>query len=70
LDEQGKGIPTWDEAEGFIFKKEDLEGKGIIAGYSVKSISPEMQVICHTGNEVPERQLQDLEMLHTRFKVG
>jgi lincosamide nucleotidyltransferase A/C/D/E len=68
LDEQGKGIPAWDNAEGFIFRKEGLEGKGIIAGYSVKCISHEMQVLCHTGYEVPEKQLQDLELLHTKFE--
>ena len=25
IDDQGNGIPAWDEAEDFIFKRDDLE---------------------------------------------
>ena len=69
IDHQGNGIPAWDEAEDFIFKKEDLRGSGTIAGFSVRCITPESQIFCHTGYELPEKQLSDLYLLHEKFGV-
>lgn len=69
LDEHGNGIPAWAEAESFIFSREDLAGEGIIAGCSIKCISPAMQVYCHTGYKLPEIQLCDLELLREKFGV-
>jgi hypothetical protein len=28
-----------------------------------------MQMLCHTGYELPDKQLRDLELLHERFGV-
>ena len=69
LDDQGNGIPAWEEAEGFLFKRQDLAGEGRIAGFTVRCLTPEMQVLCHTGYELPEKQLLDLELLHEKFGV-
>ena len=69
LNEQGNGIPAWAEAEGFIFKKEDLASQGTVAAVTVQCLTPEMQVVCHRGYAVPEKQLQDLERLHSKFGV-
>ena len=68
LDDRGNGAPAW-EAEGFVFKRQDLAGEGIIAGVAVQCLSPEMQVLCHTGYELPDKQLRDLELLHEKFGV-
>lgn len=70
LDNQGNGIPAWNDTKGLILKKEDLSGEGFIAGIPVKCISPSMQVIGHTGYKLPEKQLHDLELLHKKFGVG
>lgn len=69
IDDQGNGIPVWTNDEGLIFRKEDLAGEGIIAGLAVRCLSPKMQVICHTGYDIPNVQLCDMEMLHQRFGV-
>jgi lincosamide nucleotidyltransferase A/C/D/E len=69
LDEQGDGIPAWEAPEGFIFRKEDLSGMGVIAGLAVRCITPAMQVLCHTGYELPEVQQRDLQLLHAKFGV-
>ena len=69
LDDQGNGIPAWD-AEGFIFKKSDLAGVGMIAGHAVQCLTPESQMLCHAGYELPEVQLHDLERLHEKFGVA
>lgn len=69
LDDQGNGVPAWEEAEGFILKRQDLAGEGMIAGFAVQCLTPEMQVLCHTGYELPDKQLRDLELLHEKFGV-
>jgi lincosamide nucleotidyltransferase A/C/D/E len=68
LDDRGNGLPAW-EAEGFVLKRQNLAGKGMISGFAVRCLSPEMQVLCHMGYELPDKQLRDLERLHEKFGV-
>ena len=70
IDEQGNGIPAWDEEENFIFTKEDLSGEGKISVCAVQCITPESQKVCHSGYEIPEKQIRDVELLHEKFRVG
>jgi len=69
LDERGSGIPAWAADEGFVFTPEDLAGEGMIAGIAVRCLSPAMQVSCHTGYDLPDVQLRDLDLLHAKFGV-
>ncbi|HEX9092213.1 MAG TPA: hypothetical protein VF831_12030 [Anaerolineales bacterium] len=69
LDEQGNGIPAWEVEEGFIYTGHDLSGNGSIAGVEVRCITAEKQMLCHTGYDLPEKQLPDLQKLHDRFGV-
>ncbi len=67
LDDGGNGIPAWAAAEGFIFTRQDLAGAGVIAGFAVQCITPEKQMLCHTGYELPDKQWRDLELLRAKF---
>jgi len=49
------------------FSAGDLSGEGTIAGVRVRCLSVEMQFRGHTGYELPERQIPDLELLRERF---
>lgn len=69
LDEQGNGIPAWEKDEGFILTSQCLTGDGTIAGYLVRCMSAEYQMISHTGYELPEKQVPDLMKLHEKFGV-
>jgi lincosamide nucleotidyltransferase A/C/D/E len=69
LDNRGNGIPAWADDEGFVFKREDLAGEGMIGGFAVRCLSPEMQMLCHTGYELPDEQVRDLQLLQERFGV-
>jgi lincosamide nucleotidyltransferase A/C/D/E len=69
LDDQGNGIPAWADDRGVVFTKDDLAGEGLIAGFAVRCLSPEMQVLCHTGYDLPNVQVRDLDLLHERFGV-
>ena len=69
LDDLGNGIPAWKDDEGFVFGKEDLAGEGVIGGLAVRCLSPEMQVLAHTGYDLPDEQGRDLELLCERFGI-
>ena len=68
LDEQGNGIPDW-EAGSFIFPRQSLAAKGQIAGKTVRCLSPEMQMVCHTGYDLPISHRRDLALLHEKLGV-
>jgi hypothetical protein len=68
LDECGNGVPVWN-VEGFFFTSEDLAGKGMIAGFAVRCFTPELQVLCHAGYELPDNQLKDMILLHEKFGI-
>lgn len=70
FDAHGNGIPAWEESEDFILTPEDLSGLGKIAGTTVRCITAEKQMVCHTGYIVPEKQLADLRYLHEKFGVS
>lgn len=69
MDDQGNGIPAWIVEEGFQFQHKDLAAQGVIAGVEVQCISPHMQLICHTGYELPEAQQKDIERIHAKFGI-
>ena len=62
FDEEGTGIPAWTD-ETIVFKRKDLAGEGTIAGITVRCITAEMQVVCHTGYDMPPAQARDLALL-------
>jgi hypothetical protein len=68
LDDRGNGFLAWG-TEGRVLGVQDLAGEGMIAGFSVRCMTPEMQMVCHTGYELPDAQYRDLELLHTRLGV-
>ena len=70
FDERGSGIPAWDFNDGFCLTPQDLAGVGTIGGYKVPCITAEKQVLCHTGYELPEKQVPDLKRLHEKFGVA
>lgn len=69
LDDWGDGIPAWEVEEGFTFTKQDLSGIGTVAGVEVRCITAEKQMLCHTGYELPAKQVPDLERLHEKFSI-
>jgi lincosamide nucleotidyltransferase A/C/D/E len=68
LDGRGSGIPAWAEEE-IILKRQELAGEGMIAGFPVRCISPEMQVLVHAVYDLPHEHQRDLELLRDRLGV-
>ncbi len=69
LGEDGRGLPAWD-AEGFNFTQQDFAGEGVVAGLTVRCLSPEMQIVSHTGYELPAAHAQDMARLRARFNIS
>lgn len=69
LDDQGNGLPAW-EAEGLILTPDHLGGKGLIAGVTVCCVSPEMQILGHTGYDLPDAHKKDVQLLCERFDLS
>ncbi len=69
LDEQGNGIPVWETETGFNFTQQDLSGTGVVHGIQLRCITAEKQVQCHTGYELPDKQVPDLERLQAKYGV-
>jgi pimeloyl-ACP methyl ester carboxylesterase len=70
IDDEGKGIPAWNNEEGLFFRMDDLAGDGAIAGVPVRCITPAMQVLCHNGYDIPNFQLRDMQLLYQTFAAG
>jgi len=70
FNERGDGVPAWEETKGLVIKKQGLAGMGLVDGVPVQCISPQMQVLFHTGYKLPDIQIWDLELLYKKFGVG
>ena len=66
LDDQGNGMPAW-EAEGLMLMPDHLGGEGLIAGVTVRCFSPEMQLLGHTGYDLPDTHRRDVQLLCEQF---
>jgi lincosamide nucleotidyltransferase A/C/D/E len=57
-------------AFGIPYKRDDLQGRGMINGYGVKCISPRSLVRFHTGYEVDENDYHDVCLICERFRIS
>lgn len=56
--------------EGATYPKEVLSGKGRIGGLEVDCITPEWQIIFHSGYELDDNDIKDVLLLCNRFNIG
>ena len=73
LDDQGNGLLAWEAGDlspgDRVLKPDHLGGEGTIAGVAVRCFSPEMQVLAHTGYDLPDRHRRDVQLLCERFAL-
>ena len=70
FDEAGNGFYRMRDGEDWVFPAEGLTGEGVIAGRPVRCMTPELQMLCKTGNFEPtQADHQDVRLLHARFGV-
>ncbi len=67
VDEYGSRTPAWDCTVSF--SHDALQGHGVIAGLWVQCLSAAMHMRTHTGYELQDKDIQDLQRLHERFDI-
>ena len=64
----GERVPLWSTSQRF--HAEFLEGRGCIAGTPVACMSPEGQLVMHTGYDLPGSHQADVALLRTLAAAG
>ncbi len=68
--ERGDGVYRMRNGEDWVYPSCGFAGKGRVLDLWVRCLSPEVQVLCHTGYELDEDDFRDMHALHERFGVG
>lgn len=68
VDQHGYGTPAWDCPVSFLL--DALHGRGSIVGLPVHCLSPAMQMRAHTGYQLQDKDVQDVQLLHERFGIA
>ncbi len=69
FDERGDGIYRMRNGEDWVYPSWGFAGKGRVLDLRVRCLSPEAQVLCHTGYALDEDDFRDLRALQERFGV-
>jgi lincosamide nucleotidyltransferase A/C/D/E len=70
FDRDGNGIYRMENGSDWTFPAAGFRGRGVINGYLVRCLSPEVQVLCHAHGYIPsEKDFLDMELLQARFGV-
>lgn len=67
FDCEGDGIQRQPDGSSFRYPPEGFTGTGIVAGQSVRCLSPEVQLLCHLSYEPDEDDRHDVRLLCERF---
>ena len=71
FDEEGNGVYRMESGDVWIYPAVGFTGRGVVAGTSVRCLSPAAQVLCHAhGYEPGENDFRDMELLAQRFGVA
>jgi lincosamide nucleotidyltransferase A/C/D/E len=69
FDQHGNGNYTMENGEVWVYAAAWFGGSGTIQGQTVRCLTAEAQVLCHTGYELDDEDRQDMAALHQRFGV-
>ncbi|HET7045873.1 MAG TPA: hypothetical protein VFI37_13575 [Gaiellaceae bacterium] len=69
FDAGGGGVYVTDDGGTWTYPAEGFAGRGAIAGRPVRCLTPEVQVLVHSGYELAEKDYLELRLLHERFRV-
>lgn len=69
FDQEGNGNYTMENGEVWVYAAAWFDGSGIIQGETVRCLTAEGQVLCHTGYPLNDKDRQDMAALQRRFGV-
>ncbi len=71
FDSNGNGLYRMENGEIWIYPAEGFGGRGVVAGESVRCLSPDVQVLCHATGYVPtEKDVRDMGLLAAKYGVA
>ncbi len=68
-DERGGGVYVMDDGREWVYPEKGFDGTGRVHGRPVRCLSPEVQVLVHSGYELTDKDYRELELLRERFGV-
>ena len=63
----GDGIYRMDDGEEWTYPAGGFEGTGLVQGRQVRCLTPEVQILCHTGYDPHRTSFDDVTALSRRF---
>jgi lincosamide nucleotidyltransferase A/C/D/E len=68
-EEQGGGVYLMCDGRTWVYPATGFEGRGRVNGRPVRCLSPEVQVLVHSGYELSAKDYRELDLLRKRFAV-
>jgi lincosamide nucleotidyltransferase A/C/D/E len=69
FDEEGNGVYRMLNGEDWVYPAAGFQGTGRVADREVRCLTPEVQMLCHTGYEPSEKDFREMRLLRQRFGV-
>jgi lincosamide nucleotidyltransferase A/C/D/E len=69
FDADGGGIYQMEDGNEWVYPAEGFTGRGSVDERLVRCLSPEVQVLVHTGYELTDKDYRELYLLRERFAV-
>lgn len=67
FDAVGNGLQRLPGGCDFTYPAAGFTGQGMIGGRSVPCLTPEVQLLCHTGYPLDDTDRHDMQLLHEKF---
>ena len=68
-DARGGGVYQTDDGDEWVYPSAGFIGHGSVAGYRLRCLSADAQVLVHDGYELTDKDYRELYLLHERFGV-
>ena len=69
FDAGGGGVQVLQDGSEFRYPPEGFRGSGSILSREVPCLTPEIQMLCHTGYSPDQTDTHDVALLHERFHL-
>jgi lincosamide nucleotidyltransferase A/C/D/E len=68
-EDRGGGVYLMEDESEWVYPSPGFTGRGRVNGHSVHCLSPQVQVLVHSGYTLTEKDYSELDLLHARFGV-
>ena len=69
FDAEGGGVYEMEDGKTWVYPAQGFTGRGTVDGRPIRCLSPEVQVLVHSGYELTGKDYRELYLLRERFGV-